>query len=243
MSKYTTQLRWIVENEQKVVPYSEKERYTKAVYRKIGLSEYPIYDETYRRILNDKIIDHFFFREIGFETVAQFAWYMRRTMNEIMPYYNKLYEAELMVDDPLSDFDKTWRETWDRDIDDTGTIGNVNESTTEVDTSGTTNNRNVFQDTPRSLLGNTGTPTIENADYATTVTYDDGGSTDESTTTVNGEATRTTDMNRDDSGWRERNESGRNVAQIELFEKLKDKYMNLDMEIINHLEDLFMGLW
>lgn len=243
MSKYTTQLRWIVEQEQGSIPYSSNERYTEATYRKIGLSVYPIFDEDYRKQLNDKIIDHFFFREIGFETVAQFAWYMRRTMNEIMPYYNKLYETELLIDNPLSDFDKTWRETWDRDIDDTGTIGNVNESTTDVDASGTSNNRNVFQDTPMSLLGNTGTPTIENADYATTVTYDDGSTTDDSTTTVNGESTRTTDMNRDDSGWRERTENGRNTSQVELFEKLKDKYMNLDMEIINHLEDLFMGLW
>ena len=243
MSKFTTQLRWIIENTQTDVPYSKSIRYTKSSYRKIGLDEYPIFDESYRTELNDKIIDHFYFREIGFETVAQFAWYMRRTMNEIMPYYNKLYEAELLIDNPLSDFDKTWRETWDRNIDDSGTVGNVNESTTEVDASGTNNNRNVFQDTPMSLLGNTGTPTIENADYATTVTYDDGSSTDESTTTVNGEATRTTDMERDDYGWKERSEKGRNTSQVELFEKLKDKYMNLDMEIINHLEDLFMGLW
>lgn len=243
MSKFTTQLRWIVENVQSTVPYSKTIRYTHDTYSKIGLNEYPIFDESYRNTLNDKIIDHFYFREIGFETVAQFAWFMRRTMNEIMPYYNKLYETELMIDNPLSDFDKSWREDWDANISDTGIIGNTSESTTNADSSGESHNRNVYQDTPMSLLDNSSAPTIEGLDYATNVTYDDGTTSDESTTTTDSDSTRTTDMNKYDRGWRKRTEEGRNTAQIELFEKLKDKYMNLDMEVINHLEDLFIGLW
>ncbi|WP_459617235.1 hypothetical protein, partial [Enterobacter hormaechei] len=65
MSKYTTELRWIIEN-----GYD------------LQLNEYPIFDENYREELNQKIINHYYFREIGFETVGLFRFYLKQTMNE-----------------------------------------------------------------------------------------------------------------------------------------------------------------
>ncbi len=67
----------------------------------LGKNDYPIFDENHRAILNDKIIAHYYFREIGQETPSRFAFNLRRKMNEIMPYYNKLYESELIKYDPL----------------------------------------------------------------------------------------------------------------------------------------------
>lgn len=106
MSKYTTQLRWIVEQTGSGLPVPEGQGFADAVYKYIGLDRYPIFDEEYRHGLNDKIIEHFYFREIGFETAAQFAFYLRRTMNEIMPKYNKMYQAQLTIDiqDALYDY-------------------------------------------------------------------------------------------------------------------------------------------
>ncbi len=104
MSKYTTQLRWIVEQEQGKIPYSQDIRYTPETWKKIGLDEYDLWEPEYRATLNAKIIDHFFFREIGFETCAQFAWHVRMVMQEIMPYYNKLYETQAMLTEPLRDW-------------------------------------------------------------------------------------------------------------------------------------------
>ena len=68
----------------------------------LGLDSYPIFDEAYRDILNQKIIDHFWYNEISHETVDMWMRQMRTKMQEIMPYYNKLYEAELIKIDPLS---------------------------------------------------------------------------------------------------------------------------------------------
>lgn len=235
MSKYTTQLRWIVEQEQGQVPSTNQTRYTKATYKKLGLDEYPIFEESYRKQLNDKIIDHFFFREIGFETCAQFAWYMRRTMNEIMPYYNEMYLAQAKIDDPLSNIGRNWRESWNQDIADTGNV--MNSSTSE--NSGTSKNRNVYQDTPMSLLKNTGTPSIEGLDYATNATYDDGSATDKGKS----DSTRTLNTNKNDAGWRVHDETGRNKSQQELMKEYIDFFMNIDMKIIDELETLFMGLW
>lgn len=122
MSKYTTQLRWIVEQTGSGLPVPDGQHFANAVYKYIGLDEYPIFDETYRKGLNDKIIEHFYFREIGFETAAQFAFYLRRTMNEIMPKYNKMYQAQLTINmqDALYDYYMNRDETYSgHDDDDT----------------------------------------------------------------------------------------------------------------------------
>lgn len=68
---------------------------------KLPLDEYPIFDENHRATLNDKIISHYYFREIGQETPSRFSFNLRRKMNEIMPYYNQLYESEMIKYDPL----------------------------------------------------------------------------------------------------------------------------------------------
>lgn len=71
----------------------------------LALDKYPIFSEEYRGALNQKIIEHFWFREIGQETADRFNFMLRRKMNEIMPYYNELYKSTLMEFDPLaSDF-------------------------------------------------------------------------------------------------------------------------------------------
>ena len=108
MSIYTTQLRWIVERKM----YESHSSDYSACYAYLGLDSYPIFDESYRPILNDKIIRHFYFREIGFETAAQFAFFMRRTMDENMPLFNKYYETEGFVIDPLTNKKYGWRETY-----------------------------------------------------------------------------------------------------------------------------------
>lgn len=66
------------------------------------LSSYPIYDETHREELNNKIVNHFWFREIGQETPDRFNFYLKNRMNEIMPYYNDLYK---LYDNDIDPFD------------------------------------------------------------------------------------------------------------------------------------------
>lgn len=61
---------------------------------KIG--DYPIWDEAYRNVLNNKIKSHYYFREIGQETPNRFKFYLDTKLNEIMPYYNELYKTTLL---------------------------------------------------------------------------------------------------------------------------------------------------
>lgn len=71
----------------------------------IGLKDYPIFMEEHRETLNNKIIEHYRFREIGLETPMLFKLYLNRKMNEIMPYYNQLYESELLEFEPISNYE------------------------------------------------------------------------------------------------------------------------------------------
>lgn len=67
-----------------------------AAWDTIGLSGYPIYDETHRGELNGRIIRHYYLREIGVETVEMFGYYVDEAMRLIMPAYNKMYQSALL---------------------------------------------------------------------------------------------------------------------------------------------------
>lgn len=248
MSKYTTQLRWICEQLGSGLDVPEGQEYADAVYKYIGLDKYPIYDEEYRTKLNDKIIDHYWFREIGFETAAQFAWYLRRTMNEIMPKYNRLYESLLTdLNHPLSDW--TRHRTVDSDTHSTGveTLAETNSSsgTSQNATTTANANTNIFSDTPMSMLNNAGEPQVSNMDYATNVTYDnDSGTTNSSgNTSQQWNKNDTTQNVGDISLDRTEDEYGRSKSLALLIKEYSENFTDIDLMVIDDLEDLFMGLW
>ena len=66
------------------------------------MTNYPIFDETYRETLNNNILHHYYENEIGFETAPLFRFYLNQKLNEIMPYYNELYKVQKkLIDDNL----------------------------------------------------------------------------------------------------------------------------------------------
>lgn len=103
MSKYTTELRYIIESG----------------YDLQALKSYPIFDENYRQVLNQYILNHFWLREIGAETVGEFDLFLGNTMNEIMPYYNGLFKMAMSEIDPLTNY--KYREILDK-----SEVGNSN---------------------------------------------------------------------------------------------------------------------
>ena len=62
---------------------------------KLPLDSYPIWDESKRSELNQMLINHYFFDEIGLETPDRFAQRLSTAMYEIMPYYNQRARAQL----------------------------------------------------------------------------------------------------------------------------------------------------
>lgn len=196
MSKYTTELRFICE---KYAGLEESGDYTSIPdvisksRSKVFDFDYPIFDEAYRSILESKILRHFYLREICAETVGVWKHFLNIKMNEIMPYYNKLYKSELIEFNPLYDVDLTTDHV--KDVKGTGTLGNEYEENTRTSkstnidedlsrsasTSDTTTSANkndhwdIYSDTPQGGLN--GVRTEEYLTNARHVTDDTTGST------------------------------------------------------------------
>lgn len=110
MSKYTTEVRFICES---VIGMDESmgannvDEIIDAARPFIFNFEYPIFDVEYKGILEKKILKHFYTREIGLETYGLWKLKLNTKLNEIMPYYNRLYNSELLEYNPLYTTDIT----------------------------------------------------------------------------------------------------------------------------------------
>lgn len=82
-----------------------------------ALSTYPLYagKKKYdliptREELNNKLLNHYRFREIAFETAGRFLFELENTMQLIMPFYNEMFKTvEIMADleNPFDNVDVT----------------------------------------------------------------------------------------------------------------------------------------
>ena len=110
MSKYTTEVRFICETlagYDMSQGYGNVDKIINDSWAKIFNFDFPIFDEAYRQVLCKKILMHYYTREIGFETVGLWKLKLQTLLNEIMPYYNKLYQTETLEFNPLYDVNYT----------------------------------------------------------------------------------------------------------------------------------------
>lgn len=110
MAKYTTEVKTICEeiykwdNHENMADdptYSDVDNIINYARAKIFDFDFPIFDENYRATLETKIIKHYYFKEIGVETTAHWKFCLGRRLNEIMPYYNQLYQSALLKFNPF----------------------------------------------------------------------------------------------------------------------------------------------
>ena len=211
MSKYTTEVRFICENANDLDAsegyLSINEIITNAI-PKVFNFDFPIFDESYREVLERKILKHFYTREICEETVGLWKLRLDTKLNEIMPYYNKLYESELLEFNPLYTANLTRTRKTDLDssrngrenISDnaekrdsatftktgtvtnavTGQLASTGNTTVNAMGSGTNGNTNIdlYSDTPQGAL--TG---VENETYLTNARKVTDSATSSSTST------------------------------------------------------------
>ena len=192
------------------------------------MSDYPIFDASYRKLLNDKIIDHYLFREIGQETVHMFAFTLKRNLNEIMPLYNQLYESTLLKFDPLAQYD--YHTIIDARTD--GLSDDESTSTSQSNSLGTSRARTVESNMPSVQLAN-------NGNYASSAQDANSSSvTDNSGTGSASSKSNSTNINKTAT-----NISGRNLPGGELIKSFRSAMLNVDMMVINDLENCFMQVW
>lgn len=208
---------------------------------KLGLDKYPIFDENYRSPLNHKIVAHYALREIGMETPEQFVFILRRTMNEIMPYYNKLYESDRIKFDPMSTMNIQSLTSNDSDSQMSSKSSSEDKTQSKTDTTNKSHNRQRQVDSvaPDAQLSNSG-------DYAGTVQDIDAqnDSTSSAETNATGTNTSVTDFSSSQSkGKGNTQTTGYNgLPTSDLIQRYRASLINIDMMIITELGSLFMGV-
>ena len=210
MSKYTTEVRYICEHyagldESK--GFNNVAEIIESSRTKIFDFSFPMFDETYRSVLETKILKHYYTREIGAESVGLWKLWLDTRLNEIMPYYNQLYESTLIEFNPLNDVSLTTDrngelagERQDRNaINETNnrTTSNTShgESTSDSSASGTssgTNSENkwdYFSDTPQGGINGLDTNT-----YLTNARHNTNNETNSGTTSSTGNVENENDI-------------------------------------------------
>lgn len=196
----------------------------------LGLKDYPIFDETYREKLNNKIYEHYKFREIGFETPALFIDRLNQRMNEIMPLYNKYYKLENIKYNPLFNIDIT--ETYEHQSSSTSSAENSSSSSA----SGTTKGKNVYSDLPETLVN---AADVEGNLYASNAGIDktESNNNGSSSGTAASNSTGTDKYTRHQEG----SSAGLPFSKAVTLERAS--WVNVDMLIIKELSDLFINVW
>lgn len=203
MSKYTTEVRFICESKSGLEESKGASSVDEVIansWSKIFTSKVSFFDEAYRSVLCQKILKHYYLREIGAETVGIWMLWMNTRLEEIMPYYNQLYESAKIEFDPMHDVDLTRKH--ERNVDGTskedGTrtdnttgkrtlTGNRDTDSTGSSTRNTTSGsdetkRDLYSDTPQGAI--TG---LENENYLTNarkITNNVNGTGNEETNTT-----------------------------------------------------------
>ena len=165
--------------------------------------------------LATKIVDHYYMREIGFETPWLFRHYVLITMKEIMERKLPLIYSASIEYDPLVNVDYT--ETFERTIDNTS-------SGTDSSTGLTINS-----DTPQSQISKT---EILTGKYASSTQAGE-----------NSASTSTTGNTEEGSTKRVKGNSGVSATAQKMIEQYRKNIIAIDTDIINELNDLFMGLY
>ena len=262
MSKYTTQVRFICET---AAGLSESEGQTSvkqiiaAAIPSVFDFDFPIFDESYRTVLETKILKHYYTREIGLETVGLWKLKLDTKLNEIMPFYNQLYKSELIEFNPMYDVDLTRdqnlkrEETTKQDATEKGTIektGSVDDNThTETsdnqNNESTTNIQNTTGSTSREQLGSSKThydkysdtpqgslQNVQNDTYLTNARMinDSDSQTGETTVSGNDTSMGTTTANSSTDGT---NDTERNISTNDSEEKSVSQNLNKNLNSID----------
>ena len=181
--------------------------------------------------LAKKIVEHYYMREIGFETPAMFKLQAKVLMQEIMEDYLPVIYSNSIKFDPLVNVDFT--ETFEREIDGTSENQGSSNSTSKNNASGL----NVNSDTPQGQLNKN---EILKGKYASNTNASETESkiTDETNTLNNGNSNTKETYTRKQKG-----NSGISTTAQALIQQYRDIIRAVDREIIEKVNSLFFGLY
>ena len=220
MAKYTIELRELIST------FGEAE--VKSWFNDYELSDFLTSEEIdvinergvwSKEKLSDRIITHFYTREIGTDAIGQFIMFTKDKMNEIMETYAPLIYSASIKFDPLVNVNYT--ETY------SGNSDNNSTSSSNSTGSGLT----VNSDTPQGQINKTD---ILKGKYASSTGANETENQVNDNTSSTGRQAYSKTM---------KGNSGVSATSQKLIEQYREYIRALNTEIIYELESLFVGLY
>lgn len=263
MSKYTTELRYIIENyndNETSDNASSDEFITKALPKLFNFS-FPIYDESYRQTLELNIVKHYYTREICTETVGRWKMFLRDRLNIIMPKYNIMYkELEELQDKLLANVDITESrelqakgDTSSKSNNSSNSNNKSNETQTASNTGnsdststskgkGTSDSWQTANDTPQGALTD-----LENNRYLSSATHNKGATTQDTNSTSKATSTQegtssTLSSNENNSSSNSNSSSESNSTESYVKKELGKRGGDIYLTIYNQLVQSYLNI-
>lgn len=271
MSKYTTEIRFICESKAspQILERGNIDEIIESARPQIFNFDYPIFDPAYKATLEGKILKHYYTREIGAETFGLWRLQLNAKLCDIMPLYNQKYLLALQASKKWENEDFLKTHDLYTKSDTLGTSKNetsdssktIGQSQTSAKNASSANDKttythsnthtDAFSNTPQGYLSG-----VESNRYLTDYrkTTDQESNTNQSNSTSNASDESNQSASSDTSSKGLQNGqttqdylsrtwgySGQNP--LEVFEKIYNSLVNIDLEIINELKPLFFGLW
>lgn len=199
---------------------------------------FPIFDENYRDDFETHFIRRFYMREIGFETEGLFKFNLETWLLINMPYFNKLFQSELLQFDPLENSNTTTDENSNLTGSDHTSSTTGSDST--MSSSDSNFSRNLESNNPDSRLTITAQDGVGVIEYASKIDENKetnarsgsshtGGNNDANSTTATNTTTNTT-------------RHGKTGVQTysKMVTEYRETFLRIENKIFDEMNQLFM---
>ena len=185
--------------------------------------------------LADRIINHYYMREIGVETIGLFKLRIKTKLDLLMERYAPLIYTNSIEYDILVNEDYT--ETFNRST--SGTDTNTNTSAGSNSTTSSGSGLTVSSDTPQGQISKT---TILAGQYATSTS---AGENTNTTSTTDSVTNSSSGSNSGTETFTRRVKGNRGISATyqAMIKQYRENILTIYNDIINDLNDLFMGIW
>jgi hypothetical protein len=254
MASYTMTLRdYVEEVTQDTLVTNERDR-IEAGRSKLFDFDYPIFDVNYKQTFETHFIRHFYMREIGFETEGLFKFYLETWLSIHMPYWNKVFQSELIDFDPLSNtkLNVTQHKTGNKTNQQDSTLHGSDNGSTTGSNSGTLSendfNRELESTNPDSRLSitsNNGEGVIE---YASGIKENSNTNSKTSSSNQNQTTNNTSDVTSSASGSNTDTVDATDVREgktgditfSEMLNEYRDSFLRVEKQTFHEMQELFM---
>lgn len=195
--------------------------------------DYPLTQNVSAETFETMILNHYMMRRIGFDTVTAFKLQLNVKLNDIMPIYNKMFDA-LENWDIFNDGEKEIRSGFDnRDSNSTTENNNKLENNSTTNTTSTSDNRH--SDTPQNRIDD-----VKNGNYVTDYSFETNiNSGNDSSTSAGNSVSKS---NSTDKNNYEETITRTVSDKINIMKEMQTNIDSIYSLIFNKLDELFYGL-